>query len=394
MAAGQPRRLIAARVIAAGLLAATALGVAPGPAAALLDLWTISASPTSLNQADAVTVKFTVTNKGAILDSDIGCVEVTIPDAFEVVSTAVVDTPSGKSWDAGDSGSGSGRTAEYRADSDGDALEGGLLGGDERAIFSVKVDPGSAGGFTWTARAYRDRGCDGGLFAPVQLSVNVAPEPSPTPTPKPPATPTPTPRPTPTPTPRPAATPTPTATPGPTPTPILGLPLPLPSLGLPKPTPTPTPSTRSSPTPTPTPTPTSPTRPTPTPTATPRSSATPPPAETRAPAPSPSGRDTSAATPAGASDSGSGGASGGSGGRWRLGRQMDGSEATGPVIDVSLAAIDRLGSLTWAVPSLVLAVPGLLLVLAVMAQAVGGVLWLPVIRRRIGGFGLGHRRRA
>ena len=59
---------------------------------------------------------------------------------------------------------------------------------------------------------------------------------------------------------------------------------------------------------------------------------------------------------------------------------------------MSLAAMDGFGSLTWAVPSLVLAVPGLLLVLAVMAQAVGGVLWLPVIRRRIGGFGLVHRK--
>ena len=38
--------------------------------------------------------------------------------------------------------------------------------------------------------------------------------------------------------------------------------------------------------------------------------------------------------------------------------------------------------------------PGLLLVLAVLAQAVGGVLWLPVIRRRIGSFGVGGRRRA
>jgi hypothetical protein len=56
--------------------------------------------------------------------------------------------------------------------------------------------------------------------------------------------------------------------------------------------------------------------------------------------------------------------------------------------------MDGLGSLTWAVPSLVLAVPGLLLVLAVMAQAVGGVLWVPVIRRRIGGFGLKRRPRA
>ena len=60
---------------------------------------------------------------------------------------------------------------------------------------------------------------------------------------------------------------------------------------------------------------------------------------------------------------------------------------------MSLAAINSLGSLTWAVPSLVLAVPGLLLVLAVLAQAVGGVPWLPVIRWRIGSFGVGGRRR-
>ena len=385
MAAGQPRRLIAARVVAAGLLAVAALGSAPAPAAALLDLWTITASPTSLDHGAAVTVKFTVTNKGAILDSDIGCVEVTIPEAFDVISTAVVDTPTGKSWDAGDSGSGSGRTAEYRADSDGDALEGGLLGGDESAIFSVKVDPRSAGGFDWKARAYADNSCDGGLFATVWLSVSVAPEPSPTPTPKPPATPTPTPRPTPT------ATPTPTPTPRPTPTPTIGLPLPLPSLGLPNPNPTPTPTPRPSPTPTPAPTPT----PTPTSSASPEPSTGPTPAETRAPAPSPSGRDDPSGPPAiAAVDPGSDAGSGGPAGRLRIGRETDGTEAAGPEIDVSLAAIEGLGSLTWAVPGLVLAVPGLLLVLAVMAQAVGGVLWLPVIRRRIGGFGLGNRPRA
>ena len=236
MAAGQPRRLIAARVLAAGVLAVGVLAQGAAPASAIVDLWSISGSPTSLDQSEAVAVKFTVKNKGAILDADIGCVEVTIPEAFDVISTAVVDTPSGKSWNAGDSGSGSGRTARYRADSDSDALEGGLLGGDESATFSVRVDPGSAGGFAWTARAYADNSCDGGLFAPSLLSISVAPKPSPTPSPKPTATPTPTPRPTPTPTPRPTATPTPRATPSP----IIGLPpLPLPTIGLPKPTPTP-----------------------------------------------------------------------------------------------------------------------------------------------------------
>jgi len=85
---------------------------------------------------------------------------------------------------------------------------------------------------------------------------------------------------------------------------------------------------------------------------------------------------------------------GGPAGPLRMGRETDGSVTGGPEIDVSMAAMEGLGSLTWAVPGLVLAVPGLLLVLAVMAQAVGGVLWLPVIRRRIGGFGLGARRRS
>jgi hypothetical protein len=84
---------------------------------------------------------------------------------------------------------------------------------------------------------------------------------------------------------------------------------------------------------------------------------------------------------------------GGSGSRLRIGRDPEAGVGGEPEIDVSLAAIESLGSLTWAVPSLVLAVPGLLLVLAVLAQAVGGVLWLPVIRRRIGSFGVGGRRR-
>jgi hypothetical protein len=46
----------------------------------------------------------------------------------------------------------------------------------------------------------------------------------------------------------------------------------------------------------------------------------------------------------------------------------------------------------WAVPGLVLSVPGLLLVLVViLVQAVGAVAWLPVVRRRIGVFGLRGR---
>jgi hypothetical protein len=52
------------------------------------------------------------------------------------------------------------------------------------------------------------------------------------------------------------------------------------------------------------------------------------------------------------------------------------------------------GLVTWAVPAIVLSVPGLLLLLAVLAQMAGGVLWLPVARRWLGGFGLRRRRAA
>ena len=378
MAASQPRRLIAARVLFAGALAVAALGQAAAPASALVDLWTITASPAAMEVDKDTTVQFTVTNLGIVTDT-IGCVEVSIPGVFELKEVKLVDLPSGKHWKTGKSGgSGSTQTAEYRAEQDSDALTGG-----QTAVFKVKVKANSVGAFTWTARAWSSRSCDGGEFLAVLLPIVVGPDLTPTPTPTPTPTSTPTPRPTATPTPRPTPRPTPTPTPRPTPTPIIGLPLPLPSVGLPKPTPTPT----ATPTPTPAPTPAS--------SASPEPSAAPTPAETRAPAPSPSGRDDPSESPAiGAVDPGSEAGSGGPAGRLRVGRETDGPAAGGPEIDVSLAAMEGLGSLTWAVPSLVLAVPGLLLVLAVMAQAVGGVLWLPVIRRRIGGFGLGNRPRA
>ena len=51
------------------------------------------------------------------------------------------------------------------------------------------------------------------------------------------------------------------------------------------------------------------------------------------------------------------------------------------------------GLVVWAVPALVLSVPGLLLVLAVLAQVMGGLLWLPMARRWLGGFGIRQNRR-
>jgi hypothetical protein len=63
-----------------------------------------------------------------------------------------------------------------------------------------------------------------------------------------------------------------------------------------------------------------------------------------------------------------------------------------PIDDFGDVDLTSLGLIEWAVPSLVLSVPGILLVLAVLAQASGGVFWVPIARRWLGGFGLRRRR--
>jgi hypothetical protein len=45
----------------------------------------------------------------------------------------------------------------------------------------------------------------------------------------------------------------------------------------------------------------------------------------------------------------------------------------------------------WMVPGIVLAGPGVLVLLAVMAQLLLGSAWLPTVRRWLGGFGLRRR---
>ncbi len=39
----------------------------------------------------------------------------------------------------------------------------------------------------------------------------------------------------------------------------------------------------------------------------------------------------------------------------------------------------------WLVPTLVVTVPGILLIFAVLAQGAGAMLWLPYVRRTLGG---------
>jgi hypothetical protein len=84
-------------------------------------------------------------------------------------------------------------------------------------------------------------------------------------------------------------------------------------------------------------------------------------------------------------------AAGGASGDGPLVVSRDGPAPIAGLTDVDVVGIDSF--VTWAVPSLALSVPGLLLVLAVLAQTLGATAWLPVVRRWLGGFGFGRRRR-
>ena len=67
---------------------------------------------------------------------------------------------------------------------------------------------------------------------------------------------------------------------------------------------------------------------------------------------------------------------------------VGGPAAIGALDDIGLAAasLGGLGLLLWAVPSLALSVPGVLVVVVILAQAAGGFAWIPVVKRKIGGF--------
>jgi hypothetical protein len=113
------------------------------------------------------------------------------------------------------------------------------------------------------------------------------------------------------------------------------------------------------------------------------------PAATPTPAPSSSGTAGGASGPAGTPPDGapSGGGTGGN----RV------APPSGFTIDESFGTFDGLGpmafeSFEWAVPGLALSVPGLLLIVAIAAQAGAGLSSMPFVRRWLGSFGLWRRR--
>ena len=93
------------------------------------------------------------------------------------------------------------------------------------------------------------------------------------------------------------------------------------------------------------------------------------------------------------SDSSGGGADGGApGDRFALAAY----EPTGiqDAIDVTFGDFGGFGGVEWAVPAFTLVVPGVLLIMAVGAQALVSALWLPFVRRWVGGVGGRRRQRA
>jgi hypothetical protein len=62
--------------------------------------------------------------------------------------------------------------------------------------------------------------------------------------------------------------------------------------------------------------------------------------------------------------------------------------------DVTFGSLGPLSfSFEWLTPSFVVSGPGLLVLIVIGAQLLTGAAWLPVVRRDVGDFGLGSRRR-
>jgi hypothetical protein len=62
-----------------------------------------------------------------------------------------------------------------------------------------------------------------------------------------------------------------------------------------------------------------------------------------------------------------------------------------PEVDFGPGLVGFDALVEFAVPSLVLTVPGMLLVIAVLAQGIVGAAWLPFVRRWLGGLGVRRR---
>jgi hypothetical protein len=80
-----------------------------------------------------------------------------------------------------------------------------------------------------------------------------------------------------------------------------------------------------------------------------------------------------------------------SGDAFAIGGTSDGGFSGPSVSFGSLGPLDF--AFDWLIPGFIVTLPGLLVVLAVLAQVLVGTGWLPLVRREIGDFGVRRRRR-
>jgi len=343
------------------LAAIVAIVLAMGAAPVLgARLWTLVATPLTMIVGERTDVDVTATNLGGLLPGEmIGCVTVFVPAATIVEQVWDGDRPGGYDWEVSAAPAPGGTLITYRSIS-------GKLSLLQSATFRARVTPTIAGTQVWQGTAYDAATCTIGVFPQSNLVFTVSLPALPTPTP----TPSPTPSPGPTATPRPSATATPgpgaTSTPGPGAT-----------QG-----PTREPAASAHPTADPTAGPSS------SGDLRPGASASAGPASTSGESPSPGSVGSSNGQPtAGGIAAGSGaGSAGGSGKDWlAVPAGPDSGPPTG--LEVTASNLGGVGVLLWAVPAAALGIPGFLVILVVLLQAAGGLLWLPLARRRIGGFG-------
>lgn len=329
MDAGGPSRLRRRRRRLEPVLALALLLGLPAVANAEV-VWTLVGTP--LTASTGVTTRFdlTATNENPL--GTIGCVRVDTTEKFSVESA---DANHGWSTTV------DGTVVKARSPTTGSALA--FLDGLDITVRATPLEPGT---WSWSGLAYADISCGGSPPLAIPLVIVVT-GPGPTPTPSPAPTPSPTPVPTvaatPSVTPRPAASATPT--------PVTG-----------------SPSARPSP----------------------DASASPAPTQTPSPSPTDS--------PGGSAGDGLGGGSTDGGGiDLGLGAALPEDPFTVTSRNVRIdPRIDQLGQtlpdlLEVSAPAAIVALPGLLILLAIAAQAIGGLAWIPVVRRQLGD--RGRRRR-
>ena len=337
---GRHRRTWSVAATSFGIVALIAVAFAPAVVAKTNAL-TLTPTHPSVHLGQPTTIAFAATNTGKSGGAgQVGCIVIVVPPAFSVGATTVTSTAAGSSWTVGTLGGAAGETVvRLQARNDASVLLGDPL--DQTLRFSIRVTGLARGNATWVANVYNKIDCtiDMALKKAIRVTVSAGTQPKPTPT----APVSPTAKPTPHRTPAPATTPPPIATAKP-------------------PTATATPPKASPPT-----------------------SMLVPPSATPTPSPRPT-KSPSTQLAAG----GAGGADLPPGTAFTFtGSGSNGTAAHASMFGASLSDFTGLfgRAFDWAVPGVVLSVPGLVLVLAILAQAMGALAWLPLVRRRIGAFG-------